>query len=98
MTATVVDQIWQDHIWIGFVLVAVTAAVWAARAHPAAGAPLVVRLRRAASSLYTLLRSYADDTGIPIADHLRDRRRPPALFRDRPGRLAAEPFVLASDT
>jgi membrane-associated phospholipid phosphatase len=76
MTATVATRLWQDHIWIGFALVAVTTAVWL----PELSRP---RARRwwfayvAGIFAYTLLRSYADDTGIPIqtmyvidADHL----------------------------
>lgn len=76
MTVIVVTKLWQDHIWIGFVLVAVTTAVWL----PELTRP---RARRwwfayvAGIFAYTLLRSYADNTGIPIqtmyvidADHL----------------------------
>jgi membrane-associated phospholipid phosphatase len=65
MTATVVTKIWQDHIWVGFVLVAATLAVWA---------PELVRPRArrwwfayvGGIFLYTLLRSYADETFSPI--------------------------------
>lgn len=65
MTGTVVTKLWVDHVWIGFALVAVTTAVWL----PELSKP---RARRwwfvyvAGIFAYTLLRSYADDTGMPI--------------------------------
>jgi membrane-associated phospholipid phosphatase len=65
MTATVATKVWQDHIWIGFVLVGATAVIWA----PELTKP---RARRwwftyvAGIFVYTLLRSYADETAIPI--------------------------------
>jgi membrane-associated phospholipid phosphatase len=76
MAGTVATKIWQDHVWVGFALVAVTVAVWAPELTRG-------RVRRwwfvyvAGIFLYTLLRSYADETGMPIqtmyvirADHL----------------------------
>ena len=64
MTATVATRLWQDHIWIGFVLILATVAAWA---------PEVARSRArrwwfayvAGIFVYTLLRSYADETLIP---------------------------------
>lgn len=65
MAGTVATRVWQDHIWVGFILVGVTLAVWAPE----------VRWRRqrvwwfayvAGIFVYTLLRAYADETGIPI--------------------------------
>lgn len=65
MAATVATRLWQDHMWVGFVLVAVTLVVWA----PEAWRP---RARKwwfayvAGIFLYTLLRAYADETLVPI--------------------------------
>lgn len=65
MTVTVVTKVWQDHVWFGWVLVAVTCLAWAPEATRK-------RDRRwwfvyvAGTFIYTLLRSYADDTGMPI--------------------------------
>lgn len=65
MTATVATKVWQDHIWFGFVLVGATVAVWL----PELTRP---RARRwwfayvGGIFLYTLLRAYADETGMPI--------------------------------
>jgi hypothetical protein len=65
MTGMVVTRIWQDHVWAGWALVAVTALIWAPE----------FRLRRArrwwcvyvaGTFIYTLLRSYADNDGMPI--------------------------------
>lgn len=65
MVLIVVTRIWQDHVWAGWALVAVAMAVWAPefRLH---------RARRwwfvyvAGTFIYTLLRSYADNDGMPI--------------------------------
>ncbi len=65
MTATVATKVWQDEMWVGFVLVGVAAALWA---------PELTRQRArrwwfayvAGIFVYTLLRSYADETAIPI--------------------------------
>ena len=65
MAATVVTKVWQDHMWVGFLLVGLTLAVWAPELRQA-------RFRRwwfayvAGIFLYTLLRSYADETLIPV--------------------------------
>lgn len=65
MTGTIVTKVWQDHIWLGFVLVAAAAVVWL----PEMWRP---RARRwwfayvAGTFFYALLRSYADETGIPV--------------------------------
>ncbi|KAA0229832.1 MAG: phosphatase PAP2 family protein [Dehalococcoidia bacterium] len=65
MTGTIVTKVWQDHIWLGFVLVAAAAVVWL----PEMWRP---RARRwwfayvAGTFAYALLRSYADETGIPV--------------------------------
>ena len=65
MTATVVTKVWQDHIWVGFALRRRHAARLGPRAHAS-------RARRwwfayvGGIFLYTLLRSYADETFIPI--------------------------------
>lgn len=65
MAATVATRVWQDHAWFGFVLVGLAAVAWAPE----------VRLRReriwwfafvAGIFAYTLLRSLADETEIPI--------------------------------
>lgn len=65
MAGTVATKVWQDHIWVGFVLVGVTLVLWAPE----------VRFRRervwwfayvAGIFVYTLLRAYADETGIPV--------------------------------
>ncbi len=65
MAGTVATRVWQDHIWFGFVLVGLTLAVWSPE----------VRWRRervwwfayvAGIFVYTLLRAYADETGIPV--------------------------------
>lgn len=76
MVGTVATKLWQDHVWVGFALVAATVAVWA---------PELTRGRArrwwfvyvAGIFFYTLLRSYADETAIPTqtmyvikADHL----------------------------
>jgi membrane-associated phospholipid phosphatase len=64
MTATLATKIWQEHVWIGFGLAAVTVAVWAPE----------VRLRRerlwwfgyvAGIFIFEMLRSLADETAIP---------------------------------
>lgn len=65
MTVTVVTKVWQDHVWFGWLLVAVTCLAWLPEATRK-------RDRRwwfvyvAGTFIYTLLRSYADDTGMPI--------------------------------
>lgn len=65
MTATVATKVWQDHIWFGFVLCGATLAVWI----PELTRP---RARRwwfayvGGIFLYTLLRAYADEAGMPI--------------------------------
>ncbi len=65
MTGSVATKIWQDHIWFGFVLVGAALAVWAPE----------VRWRRerlwwfayvAGIFVYTLLRAYADETGVAV--------------------------------
>jgi membrane-associated phospholipid phosphatase len=103
MTATVVTKLWQDHIWIGFALVAVTTAVWL----PELTRP---RARRwwfayvAGIFAYTLLRSYADDTGIPTqtmyvidTDHLLFFGNDPVVWLQShffsPGRLTPLDFA-----
>ncbi len=65
MTLSVATRTWQDHLWLGFLLVGVAVLLWApeARQH---------RVRRwwfvyvAGIFVYTLLRAYADETGVPI--------------------------------
>lgn len=65
MAATVATRVWQDHAWIGFALVGATVLAWAPELRRQ-------RARRwwfvyvAGIFAYTLLRSYADDTFIPI--------------------------------
>lgn len=67
MTATVATRYWQDHVWFGWGLTALVVAMWA----PELRRPQL-RLRVwwftyvAGIFVYTLLRSYADDTGMPI--------------------------------
>lgn len=65
MAGSVATKIWQDHIWFGFVLVGLSLAVWAPE----------VRWRRerlwwfayvAGIFVYTLLRAYADETGVAV--------------------------------
>ena len=65
MAGTVATKVWQDHSWFGFALVGVTLVVWA---------PEIRRRRErvwwfayvAGIFVYTLLRAYADETGIPV--------------------------------
>jgi membrane-associated phospholipid phosphatase len=65
MTTTVATRVWQDHVWVGFLLMGVTLVAWI---------PELTRqrVRRwwfiyvAGIFAYTLLRSFADETGIPI--------------------------------
>ena len=65
MTAIVATRVWQDHVWVGFGLVAAAAAAWSPELRRA-------RVRRwwfayvAGIFAYTLLRSFADETAIPI--------------------------------
>ena len=65
MAATVATKLWQDHMWVGFGLVAVTLVAWAPEVRRS-------RFRRwwfvyvAGIFLYTLLRAYADETLVPI--------------------------------
>ena len=65
MTVTVVTKVWQEHVWFGWLLVAVTCVAWLPEATRQ-------RDRRwwfvyvAGTFIYTLLRSYADNTGMPI--------------------------------
>ncbi|GAB4325088.1 MAG: hypothetical protein Kow0010_07400 [Dehalococcoidia bacterium] len=67
MTATVATRYWQDHVWFGWGIAALSALVWL----PELRRP-VLRVRVwwfgyvAGIFIYTLLRSYADDTGIPV--------------------------------
>ncbi|GIW13822.1 MAG: hypothetical protein KatS3mg062_1261 [Tepidiforma sp.] len=65
MTLSVATRTWQDHIWVGGLLVAVAGAAWAPE----------VRHRRLRSwwfiyvagiFVYTLLRAFADETAIPV--------------------------------
>ena len=65
MVVIVATKLWQDHIWLGFLLLGIAAAAWS---------PEVTRRRFrvwwfayvAGIFLYTLLRSFADETAIPI--------------------------------
>lgn len=65
LTATVATKSWQQHIWFGWLLVVVTCFIWLPELRRS-------RDRRwwflyvAGIFVYTLLRSYADDTGMPI--------------------------------
>ncbi len=65
MAGTIITKVWQDHIWVGFLLIAATAVVWL----PELWRP---RARRwwfayvAGTFVYAILRSYADETGIPV--------------------------------
>lgn len=65
MTATVATKVWQDHMWVGFLLVGLTLMAWAPELRQS-------RFRRwwfayvAGIFLYTLLRAYADETLVPI--------------------------------
>ena len=65
MTTTVATRVWQDHVWIGFALVGLTLVAWAPE----------LRRQRARRwwfvyvggiFAYTLLRSFADETGVPV--------------------------------
>lgn len=65
MTISVATRTWQDHLWLGLALTAAAAAAWA---------PELSRRRVrlwwfayvAGIFVYTLLRSVADDTGMPV--------------------------------
>ncbi|MCK9519728.1 MAG: phosphatase PAP2 family protein [Dehalococcoidia bacterium] len=64
ITATVVTRYWSDHVWVGWALVAVATAAWAPQ--------LAVESTRrwwfvyvVGIFVYTILRSYADETAIP---------------------------------
>lgn len=65
MAATVATRVWQDHMWVGFLLVGLTLAAWAPELRQA-------RSRRwwfayvAGIFVYTLLRAYADETLVPV--------------------------------
>lgn len=65
MTMTVATRVWQDHVWIGFVLIGLTLTVWVPELSRE-------RARRwwflyvGGIFAYTLLRSFADETGIPV--------------------------------
>jgi len=65
MAGSVATRIWQDHVWVGYALVAGAIVCWAPEFRRA-------RARRwwfvyvAGTFAYTLLRSYADETRIPI--------------------------------
>ena len=76
LVGTVATKLWQDHVWLGFVLLVLALVVWARELTRD-------RVRRwwfvyvAGIFFYTLLRSYADETSIPVqtayvikADHL----------------------------
>lgn len=65
MTILVATRYWQDHVWLGFVVLGVGALPWL----PEIG---MSRARRwwfmyvAGIFLYTLLRSFADETAVPV--------------------------------
>ncbi|MEP7214949.1 MAG: phosphatase PAP2 family protein [Anaerolineaceae bacterium] len=65
LAATVATRLWQDHMWVGFGLAALTLMVWAPELQRS-------RARRwwfayvGGIFLYTLLRAFADETLIPI--------------------------------
>lgn len=65
ITATVATKYWSDHVWLGWLLIAIAAVVWLPEVR-------VARARRwwfvyvAGIFAYTILRSYADETAIPI--------------------------------
>lgn len=67
MTATVASRYWQDHVWFGWGLTALAVGLWL----PELRRPKL-RLRVwwfayvAGIFVYTLLRSYADDAGMPV--------------------------------
>lgn len=64
MTATVATRTWQDHVWFGIALVGITVAFWLPELR-------IARARRwwfvyvAGIFVYTLLRSIADEYGLP---------------------------------
>lgn len=65
MVIIVATRLWQDHVWLGFLLLGIAAAAWS---------PEVSKRRFrvwwftyvAGTFFYTLLRSFADETAIPI--------------------------------
>lgn len=65
ITAIVVTKYWSDHVWLGWLLLAVAALLWWPELR-------VARDRRwwfvyvAGIFAYTILRSYADETAIPV--------------------------------
>lgn len=64
ITGTVVTRYWSDHLWVGWTLVAAATVVWA----PELGVPRVRRwwfVYVVGIFVYTILRSYADETAIP---------------------------------
>lgn len=65
MAASVATRTWQDHAWLGFLLVAITVAAWLPEVgHRRARSWWFVYV--AGIFLYTLLRSYADETALPV--------------------------------
>lgn len=65
MTAVVATSLWKDHPWLGWLLVAVTVVVWAPEL-ARAGARRWWFAYVCGIFVYTILRSYADETAIPI--------------------------------
>lgn len=101
LVGTVATKLWQDHVWVGFALLGVTLAVWARELTRG-------RARRwwfvyvAGIFFYTLLRSFADETGIPIqtmyvinADHLLFLGSDPVVWLQQ--RLFSPPRVTLLD-
>src|SRR5690606_24088572 len=65
LTALILTRYWQDHVWLGFAALALATIAWVPELCRA-------RVRRwwfvyvAGTFCYTLLRSSADETGIPV--------------------------------
>lgn len=65
LTVVIATRSWQDHVWLGWLLAAATAAAWAP-ALVRGGAARWWFLYVFGIFVYALLRSYADETAIPV--------------------------------
>lgn len=91
MVLTVVTRMWVDHLWLGFALSAVTLAAWAPE--------LVLRRPRvwmfsyvAGTFVYTLLRSFADETALPVQSEYVINLDRTLFFGELPGAVLQREF------